>query len=111
MALAKIRIVGSGQQGKAFKIFLDVDFRVGAERIYEDVKSNTERNEPRYKTLEEAEKAIKRRMESDIRRYKKYYNVDIYDKTKFDIVINTTKMTPEDVAEKIIREVEKRSGK
>jgi len=95
----------------SLKIFLDVDFHVGAKRIYDDVRSNTTRNECRYKTLSDAEKAVRKRMESDIRRCKKYHGIDIHDKTKFDIVINTTKMTPEDVAEKIIREVEKRSGK
>jgi len=88
-------------------VFLDVDLHVGARRIYEDVKSNTERNEPRYKTFLDAENAVRKRMEGDLRRYKKYYDKDIHDKSQYDIVIDTTRMTPEEVAEKIVSEASK----
>ncbi len=90
---------------RSFKVFLDVDFHVGARRIYEDVKSNTERNEPRYKTVEEAEKAIRKRLESDLRRYRKYYGTDVLDRSHYDLIIDTTKMTPDEVAESIMRGV------
>ncbi len=91
----------------SLKVFLDVDLHVGARRIYEDVKSNTERNEPRYKTFLDAENAVRKRMEGDLRRYKKYYDKDIHDKSQYDIVIDTTRMTPEEVAEKIVSEASK----
>ncbi len=88
----------------SFKVFLDVDSQVGAKRIYDDVMSNvSNRNESRYKNVGETEAAIKKRIDSDIRRYKKYHDgVDIYDRSHYDIVINTTNMTPEEVAQKII---------
>ncbi len=89
------------------KIFLDVDFHVGAKRIYEDVKRGTARNEPRYKTVADAEKAIKKRMESDKRRYAKYYGIDVYDKSHYDMVIDTTNMTPEEVADRIMETLKK----
>ncbi len=89
------------------KVFLEVRFEVGARRIYDDVKSNESRNEPRYRTEGEARKAVKKRMESDIRRYKKYYGVDIHDRSHYDLVIDTTEMTPEEVAERIISAVKK----
>ncbi len=92
------------------KVFLDVDFRTGAKRIYDDVRSNQDkRNEGRYKTLQDAEKAIKNRLESDIRRYRKYYNMDIHDKSQYDIVIDTTKMTPDEVADEVLRRIGKRA--
>jgi len=91
-------------------VFLDVDFRTGAKRIYDDVRSNQDkRNEGRYKTLQDAEKAIKNRLESDIRRYRKYYNMDIHDKSQYDIVIDTTKMTPDEVADEVLRRIGKRA--
>jgi cytidylate kinase len=95
----------------SFKVFLDVDFHVGARRIYEDVKSNTERNETRYKTVEEAERAIRNRMESDVRRYRKYYGIDMHDRSHYNLIIDTTKMTPDEVADTIIKGIPESSVK
>jgi predicted cytidylate kinase len=93
----------------SLKVFLEVDFHVGAKRIYDDVRSNADpRNEGRYKTLRDAEDAIRKRMQSDIRRYSKYYGVDIYDMSHYDIVIDTTNMKPEEVIDKIMSEIKKR---
>ena len=93
---------------KSLKVFLNVDFMVGAKRIYDDVRKNEgERNERRYKDLADAARAIRKRLDSDIRRYRKYYGRDIYDLSQYDLVIDTTNMTPEQVAERI----EKEAGK
>lgn len=96
----------------SLKVFLYVDERTGAERIYEDVKRSAEenkRNEVRYKNVEETAEAIKKRQESDIKRYMKYYGKDIFDESNFDLFIDTTKMTPDEVAERITDEFKKRS--
>jgi CMP/dCMP kinase len=94
---------------KSFKVFLNVDFMVGAKRIYKDVMSNKNaRNEGRYKTVGDAAKAIQKRLDSDIGRYKKYYGKDIYDLSQYDLVIDTTKLTPEEVAGKIEAAMKKR---
>ncbi|MCD6496532.1 MAG: cytidylate kinase family protein [Candidatus Aenigmarchaeota archaeon] len=87
---------------QSLKVFLDVDLHTGAQRIFEDVKKNAERNEPVYGSVAEAEAAVRKRMEGDKRRYKKYYGVDIYDRSHYDIVIDTTSMTPEEVAGRIL---------
>jgi predicted cytidylate kinase len=93
---------------KSFKVFLSVDFMVGAKRIYDDVRSNqNKRNEGRYKTVGDAAKAIQKRLESDIERYKKYYGKDIYDLSQYDLVIDTTRLTPEEVADRIQAEMKK----
>ncbi len=42
------------------------------------------------------------REKSDQRRYKKYYGIDANNLKKFDLVIDTTSMRPEEVAEKIV---------
>lgn len=93
---------------QSLKVFLDVDFPVGAKRIYDDVRSNKDkRNEGRYKNVGDAAKAIRKRLESDVRRYKKYYGLDIYDLEQYDIVIDTTRLTPQEVAERIMSAAEK----
>ncbi|MFH0956778.1 MAG: cytidylate kinase family protein [Candidatus Aenigmatarchaeota archaeon] len=87
---------------KSLKVFLNVDFMVGAKRIYDDVRSNkSKRNEGRYKTVADAARAIRKRLESDIGRYKRYYGLDIYDLSQYDLVIDTTRLTPEQVAKRI----------
>jgi len=90
------------------KVFLNIDFDTGVKRIFEDVKKDSkQRNEGEYRTLEEAKKAIRKRIESDIRRYKKYYKVDIYDRSHYDIVIDTTDLMIEQVVEKVMQEIKK----
>ena len=87
---------------KSIKVFLDVKLRTGAERIFNEMKDGSERNEGDFKNPGEVEKSLKERMKSDRKRYKKYYNVDIMKKSNYDLVIDTTKLTPEQVAKKIM---------
>lgn len=83
-----------------FKIFLDADETVRAERILKESRS-LEKSKELKETLEK----IKAREESEIKRYKEYYNFNCYDKSKYDIVINTTDLTPEKVVDVIIKNV------
>ena len=92
----------------SIKIFLNVNLREGARRIFQDIQENPgERNEP-YKSLEETSKEMKKRIISDKIRYKKYYNFDSYDKKHYDLVIDTTHLPAEKVAHKIMDFVKKK---
>ncbi len=93
----------------SIKIYLDVNEEEGAKRIYES-KASKERNEKKYSDIEETKKAIKERMKSDEKRYKQYYGINCYDKKNYDIIIDTTNMTPEEVTEKIIKEINKQKN-
>ncbi len=86
-----------------FKAFLDADEQIRAERILKESRS-----EEKTASLQDAIKKIRSREQSEIKRYTKLYNFNCYDKNKYDIVINTTKIKPEEVVEKIIIEMEKR---
>lgn len=83
----------------SLKLFIDVDFDEGCRRIFneiQDPKKAEDRNEGDTKTLERLKKSLIERMNSDRKRYKKYYNIDdVYDKKHFDIVIDTTGRTVE----------------
>ena len=85
---------------KSVKIFLDVDLKIGAERVL-----NHSRNDEKYKNLNEAIEKIRMRLESDGVRYRKYYNLDIFDKKNYDYVIDTTNLTIKDVVDKIIEKI------
>jgi len=74
----------------SIKIFLKVDMKKGAERI---MKANR-KSERKYKSLKDAINEIKERIDSDKKRYKKYYNINnVYDIKNYDIVMDTTDLS------------------
>jgi len=92
----------------SLKIFMDVNLRIGAERILHQLKSQIhERNEVAAQTLDEEITKLKERMHSDRIRYKKYYAIDIFDKRMYDLWIDTSTMTPEQAVSKILEKIRK----
>ncbi len=91
----------------SIKIMLTVDTKEAARRIIKDIQEKNDRNEAVYSSVEEAEEKIKERMNSEKKRYMQYYNIDPYDKSNFDIIIDTTNLTPEEVISKILEEIKK----
>jgi len=85
---------------KAIKIFLDGDEKTRAERILKDTRETEE-----SKDIKETIKSINQREDSENKRYKEYYDIDCYDKTKYDTVIDTTNLTIEQVTEKVLEAV------
>ncbi len=90
----------------SIKIFLDVELKEAARRIFNDLRPNEKENISK----EETEKNILRRENSEKQRYKKYYNLDPYDKKYYDIIIDTTRISPAAVAENIITFIKKNNG-
>ncbi len=87
----------------SIKVFLDVDLDEGARRIWQDMQQNPDkRNEDNVSSQNELKQSLIERQESDNVRYKKYYNLSCYDKSNYDIVINTTDKTAEEVADEIM---------
>ena len=81
----------------SIKVFIDAEVNARAERIFHD-HIRKELNV----TLESTKKKLKERESSEIKRYKKYYSINPYNKKNYDLVVNSTKLEPEDVAEKVI---------
>ena len=79
------------------KVFLDADDEVRAERIMKD-----KREQEKSKSLKDTISSIKKREESEKKRYQKYYGVNYLDKKLYNFVIDTTKLNPQKVVEKII---------
>jgi len=88
---------------KSFKVFLDVDPAVGAERVFQSSKRKERPDEQSYSSLDEAREHIQYRLGSDKRRYQKYYGVDTLDRANYDLVLDTTKQSPEQIVENILR--------
>lgn len=94
---------------ESIKLYIDVDFDEGAKRIWKDMqnqKIKKKRNEDNVNSFEEMKESLKNRIENDKQRYLKYYNVDCYDKTNYDLIIDTTNISPNEVVEKIIFYIE-----
>ncbi len=79
------------------RIFLETDNRVRAERILKE-----QREHERSKTLKETIANIKKRENSEKKRYQKYYGVNYLDKKLYNCVLDTTKLTPEQCVDKIL---------
>jgi cytidylate kinase len=98
----------------AVKLFIDVDPRIGAERVYRDLqKKDDQRNEDaKLNSVEAVLESHRQRMASDILRYKKYYGIDVYDTKKYDYVLDTSTLTVPECCEKVLEFIKKtRTGK
>lgn len=78
----------------AYKIFLDVEPTIAAERVMNAPKTDRQ-DEKLHKTIEETKTALAERVTSDQKRYQKYYNVDILDLSHYDLIIDTSHQNPE----------------
>lgn len=86
----------------SIKVYLDVDLEEGAKRIFEESKNKNERNEKKYKDVEEAKRSVEKRLETEKEHYSSLYNFDAHDKNHFDYILDTTDLTIEEVREKLL---------
>jgi cytidylate kinase len=91
----------------SFKIFLDVDPKIGAERIFEASKKGERPDEEMYTSVEEAAQFISNRVASDVKRYQKYYQVDFLNRNNYDLVIDTSSITAEEATRQILEKIPK----
>ena len=80
-----------------FKVYLSTDIETSALRIM-----NANRVGEHASTLEDTILETRQRRESEKKRYLTQYNVNIKDLSNYDLVVDTTVATPEQVAECII---------
>ena len=85
---------------RSVKIYLDARLADRAQRVFKD-----ERSTEKFASIRDTEIALEEREKSDSRRYAKYYGIDVYDKKHYDIVVDTTGMEPNRVAESIMESI------
>lgn len=76
----------------AFKVMIDADVTTRAQRIVIREQG----------TIEQRKQEILNREKSEWKRYKKYYNIDLRDTSIYDLVIDSTSKTPEEMVKRII---------
>ena len=85
---------------ESFKVYLDLDLDVATARIFKDAVNNRSRSEVGTNTssLQAVSKQVKERMLNEQNRFRKMYNVDPYEKTHFDLIVDTSRNDPQSVA-------------
>jgi cytidylate kinase len=83
----------------AFKVLLKAELKVRSQRVFRD---SVNREDEYYSSAEETRKAIVKRVESDERRYRKYYGINPFDEGLYDLVIDTTRIGINEVVDKIM---------
>jgi cytidylate kinase len=81
----------------AVKVLLEANIDVRSGRIVKREQGDREKRK----------KEILKREKSEATRYKKYYNIDIYDTSIYDVIIDVSKKTPEEITEIILQHLGK----
>ena len=83
---------------ESFKVYLKVDIDVAAQRAFGDVLRKGSEN---FNTIEEQKQDIQKRYQLENERYWQLYGVRKEDESNYDFVLDTTNLTPDEVAHKI----------
>ena len=87
----------------SFKIYLKVDIDVAVERAFADAaRKNTEP----FASLEEAKEKILYRHQEETKRWQEEYGVNRDDMSNYDLVLDTTNLTPEEVCKEVLNAYE-----
>jgi len=93
----------------SWKIYLDVSKEEGAKRILGSLQHKNDRNEDsNIKTLADVLASTSERIASDTRRYRQYYNIDVYDKNNYDFYLDTSNLTPDQAFAAVLKSVQER---
>lgn len=89
---------------ESFKVYLKVDIDVAVKRAFEDAsRKNTEP----FASIEEAKEKILYRHKEETNRWQEEYGVNRDDMSNYDLVLDTTMLTPDEVCTKVLSEYQK----
>lgn len=89
----------------SLKVFLDVDEQEAARRIYDAAKNGLRKDEKPFSSEENVKERVHARLASDQKRYQQYYQLDYLDRSNYDLVIDTTHLTPEQIVQTILDKI------
>ena len=81
---------------KSFKVFLSVSLDVAAVRVSGDLTRGGVEN---YASLEEAKRQLKERAEAEDKRYKEIYNIEYFNMSNYNLILDSTDCEPEILAQ------------
>lgn len=85
---------------ESFKVYLDLDPDVSIARIYKDANLNTMRSGAGEgtTTMDDVIDQVEARVQNEKRRFKKLYNINPYAIANFDLIVDTSRHSPQTVA-------------
>jgi len=90
----------------SFKVYLKSSEDVSTKRIYKSMKNDPSRfDEGLMHHPEKILKSMRKRRKSEDERYKKYYGVNQEDESHYNIVIDTSNITPEKAVKLILNQI------
>lgn len=81
----------------SFKVYLELDLLTAAERIIQGTSAARLEVEHIPTDPHEYAQQLQQRLDSEARRYQKYYNINPYDTSHYDLVIDSKGHVPEQV--------------
>ena len=88
---------------QSFKVFLSVSLDVAANRVMNDSRGAVES----YENVEEAKELLSKRAMTENERYKQIYNLEYFNFENYDLVLDSTYATPDEIVETLLREAKK----
>lgn len=88
---------------ESFKVYLTVDINEAARRAFNDPKR---KESEKFETIEEQKEDLEKRFNLENERYFKLYGIHKEDKSNYDLVLDTTNLTKEEVVEKVLKAYE-----
>jgi CMP/dCMP kinase len=86
---------------QSFKVFLSIDPEIAAERTFAHIQKEGRLTQT-GSSVEEVKRNTLERIESELKRYRDLYNIDITDITNYDLVIDTRTNGPEKVIDMVV---------
>ncbi|MDE6313346.1 MAG: dephospho-CoA kinase [Lachnospiraceae bacterium] len=86
----------------SFKVFLLVETEEAARRVFQD----SERNAESYDSVAGAREGLIHRANLEKNRFQELYSINYYNAANYNLVIESTKANPEEIAKEILRQFE-----
>lgn len=90
----------------AVKVFLDVSMDVAARRIFGDARESESENVD----LDATVRATMERAASESQRYEEYYGIDYLDPGNYDVVVDTSELSPPAVVARVMEALQAREA-
>jgi cytidylate kinase len=84
---------------ESFKVFVITDIDEASRRVYGD---SQRANSESYESQEACKKALIHRQKLETVRYKEIYDIDYYDMSNYNLVIESTSASPSEIAQEIL---------
>lgn len=88
---------------KSFKVFLSVDIDESTRRVFSDASRG---NVEKYSSLEDCKNQLIARATEENTRYHELYNLNYFDYNNYDLVLDSTYASPDQVVETLAKEAE-----